>query len=150
MHMIVSVTRDDARIVVAALAHLDSQGLERALREDAVARQILVGSMPWQDASAYPSRAEIPIALNAWIRASSTEGAVALAMATARLNITLAALTRFALASQPQADAAMADAGRMLGEIALSPTATTSTTPGRIARLRGALIARAVGRAIAR
>ncbi len=140
----------DARIIVAAIAQLHSDGLDQAMRHDEGARSFLVGLRDWQTDVAYPARAEIAITLNAWIRALvRSEGDVAIAIPEPRLYITLAALARFARQCQVIGNDAMAGTARILDGTDLGLATTALPTPSAVSRAFGRLITVQIGRAIA-
>lgn len=144
------LTRDDALVVIAALSQLSDDGLDRAMRVDVEARALLVGSRPWQEPNEYPWSGEVPIALAYWIRPLCRgENAVTVENPTRRLNLILAALTRFTRRYESDGIRGLGSAARVLDGSEFGMTLAPPICPSRAKSLRGDLLRMLIGRAIA-
>lgn len=146
-----SLDRPDLHVIIAGVVQLHADGLDRAAREDAQVRDLLVGARDWQSETAYPSRGEIAITLNALLRtAKRVEGlAVRLDLSAQRLNIVLAALARFARMCREAGVGTEEETAAILAGQALDLKPCVPASPERIQRLAGRIRLQLVGQAIA-
>lgn len=140
--------RTDLYAAIAAVVQMHADGLDRAAREDAQTRELLVGARPGQVETAYPSRGEVSITLNALLRAArGTSDRIALQ--PQRLNIVLAALTRFARLCRTDATATQGEIAAILEGRALDLEPCHPASSDRIQRLPGQIRLQLVGQEIA-
>lgn len=146
-----SLARPDLHVVIAGVMQMHADGLDRAAREDAQVRELLVGARGWQSPTAYPSRGEISITLNALLRAakSAPEPVGRVVLPAQRLNIVLAALARFARMSRQAGAGADEETAAILAGQALDLEPCIPAAPERIQRLGGEIRLQLIGQAIA-
>ncbi len=151
MSHILRLARPDFHLVIAAVAHLHAEGLDRGLREEPDARALLVGERPWQVGTEYPSWGEVLITLHGLIRACNDLAGetVVLALPTQRFNIVLAALSRFTRLARGGALDRDADVAAVLAGQAFGLTPCRAVRPTEAGTIAGAIRRGLIGQAIA-
>ena len=146
-----SLDRPDLHVLIAGVVQMHADGLDRAAREDARVRDLLVGARDWQSPTAYPSRGEVAITLNALLRAAKgcESPGGRLVLPAQRLNIVLAALARFARMCRDAGAGAEEETAAILAGQALDLEPCDPASPERIQRLAGRIRLQLVGQAIA-
>lgn len=145
------LTRGDVLILVAAVAHIHQNGLDRIARDDRDVRELIVGARAWQAAVAYPSRGEIPITVNGLIRTIERDGraVIDLELPAQRLNIVFAALARFARLAREHDLDTQPETAAILDGTQFGLTRCPAPDRRRILALPGEMMRRHVGQAIA-